>query len=243
MTIIDAHCHIGQGCAYSLSVDDLLREMDRNQVTSAIVVPTDRQIAVFNQEGNDLVLSATRAHPGRLIPFATVNPWYGDKALDELRRAFDAGAVGLKLHPVLQGFTITDEIVFPVLELAIERDKPVYFHTGTPVSCTPFHLTEVAMRYPSGTFVMGHAAFSDYWNDVVASVQCVPNVYIETSQHLASFLRVLVEQVGSDRLIYGSDSPKAAMPVEIEKITHLIHDPEDLDNIFSRNIKRLLRCE
>lgn len=240
MKIIDAHCHIGEGYAYSQSVDALLREMDRRQVEAAVIVPADKFIAVYNREGNDLVLEAARKHPDRFIPFATANPWYGDKALDEMDRAFGSGAAGLKLHPPIQGFQITDAIVFDVVEFAVDSDHPVYIHTGTAVSSSPFQLTELAMRYPEGTFIMGHAAYADYWNDVAASVKAVPNVYIETSQHLPVFIRDLVKDIGADRIIYGSDSPKADMGIEIEKLTRYIESADDLERIFNKNMSKLL---
>ena len=243
MKIIDAHCHIGQGYCYSLSFDDLLRQMDDNGVASAVVVPTDRCLTVYNEEGNNEVLNAARRHPERFIPFATVNPWYGDQAIAELKRAFAEGAAGLKLHPVTQGFSIIDEIAFAVVEVAVEHGKPIYFHTGTPVHSTPFQLAELAMRFPEGQFIMGHTAYADYWNDVAAAVKCVPNIVIETSLHLASFLKSLCDELGSDKLIYGSDAPKTSMKIEIEKITRYIESDTDLERIFSGNISRLLGRE
>ncbi len=240
MVIADAHCHVGKGITYSLSADELLRRMDDNAVAAAVVVPVDRCLAVQNREGNDEVLQAARTHPSRLIPFATANPWYGDAGVYELKRAFDAGAAGLKLHPVLQGFSPLDDVVFPLVELAVERKLPVYCHTGTPVHSTPYQLLELASRYPEGSFMIGHAAYSDYWNDLVAAVKAAPNLYVETSLHLASFLRVLVEQLGADRMIYGSDAPRTSMDVEIEKITRYVCDGESRKLIFSGNLACLL---
>lgn len=239
-TIVDAHCHVGAGRGYSLPADELLRRMDANGVTAAVVVPTDHCIAVHNRQGNEETLRAAKSSGGRLISFATVNPWYGDEAVRELRRAFDEGAAGLKLHPVLQGFSPIDEVVFPVVELAIRMERSIYFHTGTPVHSTPFQMLELALRYPEGCFVMGHAAYSDYWNDLAAAVKGAPNLYVETSLHLASFLRVLLEQLGADRLIYGSDAPRTSMDVEIEKITRYVRDDESRRLVFGANLARML---
>lgn len=186
------------------------------------------------------MLQAAKAHRGRLIPFATVNPWYGEEAVEELRRAFDAGAAGLKLHPVLQGFSPIDEVARPVVELAVSMGRPMYFHTGTPVHSTPFQALELALSYPEGCFVMGHAAYSDYWNDVAAAVKVASNLHVETSLHLASFLRVLVEQLGADRLIYGSDAPRTSMEIEIEKITKYVRDDVTRRQVFSGNLARIL---
>lgn len=240
MKILDAHCHVGEGMTYSRTAGELLREMDALSVSGAVITAADRFIAVRNREGNDLVLKAAAEHPDRLFPFATANPWYGGAAMEELERAFGLGALGLKLHPVLQGFTLSDDIVLPLLDLAVEQGKPVYVHTGTPVSCTPFQLTELAMRYPKGTFIMGHAAYSDFWNDVVHSATCVPNILVETSRHLASVIRTLVERIGADRVVYGSDSPLASMPVEIEKITRYVRRAGDLELILGANLRRIL---
>jgi len=238
--IIDAHCHIGHGINYSLSVDDLLRQMDAHGVAKAVVVPVDRCIAVNNIEGNNLVLDAARSHSDRIIPFATANPWYGGRAVDEIRRCFDAGAAGLKLHPVLQGFSIIDEVCYPLVEEAVNRAKPIYFHTGTPVHCTPFQLVELAMTYPEGHFIMGHAAYADYWNDVSAAVSAVGNISVETSLHLASFIKSLKDELGSDKIIYGSDAPKTSMRVEIDKILRYIEPDADREAIFAGNIRRLI---
>jgi len=240
MHIFDAHCHLGRGLSYSVSTGDLLREMDRCGVERAIVVPADRQIAVWNREGNDEVIKAARAYPERFGAFCTANPWFGEAALDELRRAFGEGAAGLKLHPVLQGFSIIDPVARSVVELAVASRKPIYFHTGTPVCSPPFQLTELCRRYPEGTFIMGHAAYSDYWNDVVSAVTSVENMFVDTSTHLPLVIRLLVEQVGADRMLFGSNYPKNSMGLEIEKITRYIKDGTDLAGIFSENFERLI---
>ncbi len=241
MRIHDAHCHIGKGHDYAATAEALLREMDACGVERAVVVPADRQIAVANREGNDVVLKAAREHPDRLTAFCTVNPWYGETALDELRRAFGSGAAGLKLHPVLQGFSIIDPVARPAVELAVGLGKPVYFHTGTPVCSTPFQLSELCLEFPRGTFVMGHAAYSDYWNDVVAAAKSADNMFIETSTHLPLVVRLLVEELGAGRLVYGSNYPLNSMGLEIEKITRYLAAAADIDRLFHGNLERILK--
>ena len=125
MRIVDARCTIGEGRVASLSADDLVRRLDANEVEAAVVGPPDRCLAVANGEGNDLVLDACRRHPDRLIGFATVNPWYGDDAVTELRRAVAAGLRGLILHPPLQGYLLLDTLVDPVVAVAEEHGLPL----------------------------------------------------------------------------------------------------------------------
>jgi predicted TIM-barrel fold metal-dependent hydrolase len=240
MRIYDAHCHVGQGLDYSVTARAVLQEMDACGVERAVIVPADRQIAVRNREGNDEVLAAMREHPDRLTAFCTANPWFGDEAVEEIRMAVGGGAAGLKLHPVLQGFSIIDPVARPVIEAAVALRKPVYFHTGTPVGSTPFQLGEICLRYPEGRFIMGHAAYSDYWNDVVFAVRSAENMFVETSTHLPVVIRLLVEAVGTERVLYGSNHPLNSMSLEIEKITRYITSPADRERILSANLERLL---
>ena len=241
MTIIDAHCHLGLGHRYRVSREDLLPLMDRCGVEKAVICPVDEYLAVWNREGNDFVLAQAAQSDGRFLAMVTANPWRGAEAVEEVRRGFGEGAVGLKLHPALQGFHITDEMVHRLVELAVECGKPIYFHTGTPVCSEPYQLVELALRYPEAKLIMGHTAFSDFWNDVIAGGRAAPNIWFETSLHWPSFIVEMVEKLGSERILFGSDHPRNAMAVEIEKIERYVKDPSDRDNILWRNARRLFQ--
>ena len=237
--IIDAHCHLGHGSRYQVSTQTLLDLMDANGVARAVVVPVDQYIAVYNREGNELILGEARKHPTRILLMVTANPWFGERAVAEARRGFEAGAIGLKLHPGLQGFKITDEVVFPLLELAQAQNRPVYFHTGTPVTSMPFQLTELALRFPEAKLIMGHMGFSDFWNDVADAAKAADNIYLETSGHWPSFVTDLVRTVGSHRILFGSDVPMNLMDLEIEKITRHVTGANDRENILHRTAQTL----
>jgi uncharacterized protein len=237
--IIDAQCNLGEGRRFRSSSRDLLALMDANQVERAAIAPVDQFVAVYNREGNDFILDHARQHPDRFLPLITANPWFGPQALTELRRGFEAGAVGLKLHPGLQGFQITDEIVRPLIEVAQAHRRPVYFHTGTPVTSMPLQLTELAQRFPEVKFIMGHMGFSDFWNDVADAAKGVGNIYLETSSHWPSFVVDMVRAIGSQRILYGSDHPMNLMGLEIEKIVRHISSKEDQENILYRTAESL----
>lgn len=213
--VVDAHCHVGVGHEYQQTPDDLLREMDAWGVDRAVICPVDRCIAVDNREGNRFVLSTVREHPDRFYSFATANPWYGQKALDELRWAIGEGARGIKLHPPLQGFMLCDDLVFPVLELALELSVPVFFHTGTPAYSQPTQLAELALRFPGVKLIMGHMGSTDFKFEAIPSASYVSNVYLDTSWILPALLTQAVAAVGADRVLFSSDSPLASLRVEM----------------------------
>ncbi|HUV07389.1 MAG TPA: amidohydrolase family protein, partial [Spirochaetia bacterium] len=140
MQIIDIHVYLGEGRHLQLGTRALLDLMDEAGVDYAIACPTDRYLAVFNREGNDLLLRAVKEHPDRIGGMASVNPWFGEPALAELRRSLDAGLMGVMLHPLYQGYRLSDDLLYPLLQIASDYKVPVYAHTGTagiaePLQC------------------------------------------------------------------------------------------------------------
>ena len=213
--IVDCHCHVGIGHEYQQTADELLREMDKYGVHRAVICPVDRCMAVDNREGNDFVLDTARAHANRLYAFATANPWYGKRAVEELRRAIGEGARGIKLHPSLQGFLLCDDLVYPVVELAKELAVPMYFHTGTPVFSLPLQLAELGLRFPRVNFIMGHMGSTDFWLDAIPAALQAKNIYLDTSWSLPDKVTRAISAAGADRVLFGSDSPLSTLRLEM----------------------------
>ena len=90
--IIDGYCTLGQDREYDLAEPALLQAMDVAGVDRAVIAPPDRNLAVYNRQGNDSMRRAAAAHPDRFIPSCSVNPWYGDTAVEELKRCLEWGA-------------------------------------------------------------------------------------------------------------------------------------------------------
>jgi predicted TIM-barrel fold metal-dependent hydrolase len=238
---IDGHCHLGTGMKRQLSVDELLRDMDRYEIDKAVVCPTDEFIAVFNREGNDFILQAVQEHPDRFIGFATVNPWYGVEGIRELRRSLELGLKGLKLNPSTQGMSANDEILFPVMEMAEAYGIPVYCHTGTPVGCLPLQLADLANRFPRVSFIMGHMGSSDFVHEVVPAMSRARNIFAETSKILRfEILREVIMRFGASRVMFGSNCPDSTYQIELEKIRLLDLAPGDLEWVLSGTILSLI---
>ena len=241
MKIIDAHCHIGEGRYKRLTASELIALMDENDIEKAVVCPVEEHITVYNREGNDYILQAVKEHPDRLIGFATVNPWYGDRAVEELRQAIGEGLRGLKLNSTLQGYFINDELVYPLIEIAQELDIPVYFHTATPIFSLPLQLADLAGEFPEVRFIMGHAAASDFWIDAAPAAKMHDNIFIESSLRSGSaVLRNLVDELGAERLMFGSDTPCSTMAVELAKIDSLELSPANKEMVLAGTVLKVL---
>ncbi len=240
MRWIDAHCHVGPGLMAGQAPEELLEQMDRLEVDQAILVPWDAALAVNNREGNDYTLALTRKYPDRFMAFASVNPWYGAKAVDELRRAAGEGAAGLKLAPHYQGFQITDSIVLPVVEAAIALGLPIYMTTGIPVAAMPLQLSYLARTYPQGVFIEGRYGFPDFWTDAIPSVIDTPNIYVDVAYNAPSTIMGAIHAVGAQRVLFSSDAPYLSLENEVEKIRSLPVPPEILSQLAGGTIQSIL---
>lgn len=238
--VIDCHCHLGVGHDYEQTAESLLADMDRCGVDQCVICPVDRYIAVNNRTGNEFVLAAAAAHPDRFIPFATVNPWYGHDACEELHRALEAGARGVKFHPALQGFLLCDELIDPLLEIVQPRRVPVYMHTGTPAYAQPTQLTELALRFPTIDFVMGHMGSTDFWLDAVPAALVSANIYVDTSWSLPQKIERALAALGSERVLFGTDTPLSLLELELTCVAQASMTDDERRNVLGGNVQRLL---
>lgn len=219
------------------TAEELLRQMDDCGVEKAVICPAEPQIAVYNRQGNDATLAAAKQHPDRFIPFATCNPWYGAEAEEELRRCFTEGCLGLKLHPPLQGFSLAQEIVYPLVEICQESGAPIYFHTGTLLCCEPFQLLELARRFPEVDFIMGHMGATDYWYDTVPAAKKAENIYLETSGRVGGLDK---EVLGAGKVLFGSDSPIWNMKVQLTEVLRADLSAEERQGVLGGSLQALL---
>lgn len=239
--IVDAHCHIGETPHYCQTPEDLLKQMDTNGIDRAVICSSGRHLVVDNREGNEMIARTVRDHPDRFYGFAAVNPWYGLRGVEELRRAADDNLVGLKLHPAMHGHHAHDPLVYPLIEAAIELDLPIYIHSGTPVFSLPLQIIELARQYPKGKFIMGHMGGADFYVDVPSSAHLAPNVYYETSLTChVGYVDEIIAVAGYQRVLFGSDSPTSQQAAELRKLELAQLTEEQRAHVLGMNFLTLL---
>ena len=214
--IVDAHALIGEEYHLKLTADELLNRMDAHGVETAIARPMGAELAVFNGHGNDRVL---KAHE-RIRGMASVNPWFGDKAIEELKRCRDLDAVGLFLHPSRQGFMPTDDHVRPLLDFAAAAKWPVMFHTGSYVQSDILALGEVARKYPRLDLIAGFGGFTDMWFELPGLMDDVPNIVLDISMMWGDAIKRIIEKHPA-RVVWASAEPRNRYAVALNMIGRL----------------------
>jgi len=195
--------------------------------TLGVVFSVDAETATGDKpDTNDYVADIVKRFPDRFIGFATVDPWKGEAAVDELDRAITTlGLRGLKLHPVHQAFFPNDEQFFPLWEKCAELKLPVIIHTGFAAAGAGMpggggmklkyskpipHIDDIAANFPEVTIIMAHPAWP-WIDEQVAVALHKPNVYLDLSGWAPKYIPPQLIREANTRLrrkvVFGSDFP------------------------------------
>ena len=139
-----------------------------------------------------------------MVAFCRLDP--RDHPAAEARRCLDAGAVGIKLHPRAEQFTMSEPGVREIVAVAHERRVPILIHAGRGIPALGRDTVELSSEFPDARLILAHAAISDLawlWHVLPEH----PNVFIDTAwwnpaDHIALFSLVAPSQI-----VWASDSP------------------------------------
>lgn len=205
-------------------------------------------------------LAASKLEP-RLIPFTSADFTLPIEQMQrKLCRDIARGARGLKLHPILQNVTLTDERTFAAVEVFGKMGLPVTAHCGindyykpdspyrelAPKEYGELHyMLDLIARYPDYVLIPAHAGGDCGWEyeELAEAVRAHgwKNVYTDTSFKNAGVMRELVELFGEDRILFATDYPFDGAVGSIAQCREAFgDDPVLLDKVFYRNAARIL---
>ena len=243
---IDIHTHLGldeDGMAQT--PEELLAHMDAHGVARAAAFPLhDPERGENYTVPNDRVLEWCAATEGRIVPFCRLN-LTGDPVA-EARRAIGLGARGIKLHPRAQAFSIDDERLIPVFEIAAEHRIPILIHAGRGMPPIGEALATAAERNPDATLILAHAAIVD--QDRIASlVAGRPNVVFDASAWSPIDLHGLLTRVPPEQLVWASDLPygtiRESLFATLAVLCEVGADRATIDAVLGGTSERLLEGE
>jgi len=231
--VFDAHMHVGDFGFFGVSLgrDGLAKLMQENDVAAGVVFSPDNQAVV------DVVESIPGAYG--LFWADPTKPVHVDEAAEYLEHP---KFLGIKLHPLLDGYYPNDPIVHPFMEVLRELGLPVLVHTGHPIFTLPWSIEELAVAFPEVNVIMGHMGHGNavYINAAIDAAVRRSNVYLETSgMPMHTKIREAVERAGVHKVLYGSDTPFHHPQVEMLKV-RLSGLPADLvDQVLGANARAL----
>ncbi|KAB2946951.1 MAG: Amidohydrolase [Candidatus Methanoperedens nitroreducens] len=237
--IIDAHNHVGgpdRGDGKRQSAEEIVTEMDRLGIDKAVIFPFNEiNPGISFSMANKRTAEAINKYPDRLIGFARLDPNFGKKAVEELKRDVEIGLVGLKLHPSSQKFSLRSENLKDIIKNADRLNIPIIFDSGKKES-PPEQFGELADLFPDAKIIMAHML-----GDFLRVALHHQNIYLQTTgMPRKEIIQEAVEDLGAERIIMGSDSPYISMESELTKIKSLNISENEKKLIMGENMRRIL---
>ena len=206
--------------------DVWVQELDRWGVARAALIAS-----VPGDETS--VAAAIRRHPSRFYGYFMVNPTAPDAAQRVSAGLGERGLRGVCLFPAMHRFSVQEERVRTILELAASHNALVFVHCGVLTVgvraklglpsqfdmrySNPIDLHALALAFPKLRFVIPHFG-AGYFREALMLCDLCPNVYLDTSSSnswtryqpesidLKQVFRRALDVAGAHRLLFGTDS-------------------------------------
>ena len=92
--------------------------------------------------------------------------------------------------------------------------------------------------FPNVTFALAHSVCYEF-EKISELLKKYHNVYTNISIKPAEHIKTLIEQIGSETILFGTDYPFVAQAFSILSVLRATKNEEERKNVFSENAKRL----
>jgi uncharacterized protein len=232
-SVVDAHMHVGEFPLFNVRMDaaGLAETMRHYGIAAGMVFHPDNQYVREVVEHLDGAYGLVWANPHR------------EGFVEEAVELFDHPKfLGVKMHPLLDGYHPNDPAVHPLMEEVVARGLPVLVHCGHPIFTLPWSIEELAVSFPEAKIILGHMGHGNivYINGAIDVAARREHVYLETSgMPMHTKIAEGVERAGADKVMFGSDAPFHEVGVEIRKVQVSGLSDELVDRVLHRNARKL----
>lgn len=250
MNILDIHAHPILGGVFPEDVDRCLKEALQFNVKQLCVMgnvsvfgenPTEKEVKTINDES----IKVVNRYPENFIGFSFLNP-NNDKnfIFEEAERCvLKEGFKGIKLWVSVKA---NNKKLSNIMEVASKYNIPVLQHTwykafGNRIGeSNPADVAFLASCYPKNKIIMGHVGGCGIRG--IIDISEFKNVYVETSgnQPETGVVEFAVKEIGSERILFGSDTPCRSFASQIARIYGAKISNKAKKMILKENAEKLL---
>lgn len=209
--------------------------------------------ALIMHPDNCAAMEAARQNRDLLGALAWLNPTkpgWRDEAVRLLAQYPDMFK-GFKIHPDMDHFQVSLDLLAPMFELANKHGLMIQSHTNDQSgNCRAGLFAPIMEAFPETMFLAIHGCPGE---EAFALVKAYANVYIDTSYTAwgRAYQQRALAAVGKERIVMGLDSPlgfpereKRIQPHFRDAIREICafydNDPEVAEHVMHRNARRIL---
>lgn len=229
--------------------DGIRASMIEGGVDLSILLPVVTKPSQF-QSINRFASQFTEAP---LLSFGGIHPDTEDYK-GELKILKEMGFMGIKFHPDYQTGVFIDDIRYKrIISYATELDMIIVTHAGYDPAFpdkthgNPQNILNMFEDVRPEKMVLAHMGGYQRWDDVEKYLVGLPvwfdtGVVFQGQMSDEQFVRI-AKKHGTDRILFGTDSPWASQKGYIKHIRSLPFTEEEKENIFHNNAEKLLQIK
>lgn len=237
MNIIDVNTVYGAGTSsvFKNTAEDLEKYISSKNIGKAMTLSSsgiNYNYAVGNQETFEDLKKTSR-----LIPVATIDPrgFFGDGK--EIENIKSMGFKAVRFFPDIQNWACDNTVFSDIMKINSRVGLPFIVNAkefGT--------ISEFARVYTYDFPVIFSGVSYKNAAEFAAFAKKHKNVYAESSSFNAYYvLMKIIEETGTDRIVFGSGSSHNLADVSVDFINKADLSQEDKEKIFALNIMNILK--
>ncbi len=199
-----------------------------------------------------------------LVPLVSFHPDMEEDLGTLFEQYLNMGAKGIKIHPMAQGFEPDHRALQEVYRLCNELSFPVVFHCGRVSNARLNEYADLCMimpvidKYPDIPVILTHMADGNI-EDVVYLAGNYKNVFFDTSIVITGYPPILnanepswvedstvldvVNRIGAERMLFGSDYPWGSPIHDTERFFGMNITDKQKSLILGENSIKIFKIE
>jgi len=231
---------------------NILASMQSMGIYKSVVLP----ISTAKKDVTMGAIDSQNRYPESIIAFCSVHP-KDSEAFVKIHKYHRLGAKGLKLKMTNDDIQRNFNRLIAVLTMCSALNMPVLFHTGTVSNLLDGRLSPVMNKFVNSTaidileqlleacpddlnFIFGHSGIAQY-KKVARLMKKYPSSYAELSSQSTESIQYLIDEVGYNRLLFGSDWPALPQAITLSRVLQATENkPMARNHILYLNAEKLL---
>ncbi len=244
------------------TIDNVLRNMEMGGIDRTVMVNFAPPKIIHSN--NLWTLEAAKSSGGKLIPLVSFHPEMEGTLAEHLENYINMGAKGIKLHPMAQGFDVRDKRLDELYKSCSRKHFAILIHCGRVSNARLNEYSDfecilpIIDKYPELPIILAHMADGDAELCLEVSRK-YKNVFFDTSIVITGYPEIMdvnepswlddeevagiINQIGADKVIFGSDFPWGSPIHDLKRINKLRLTDDQKKLIFNGNAKRLFNLD
>lgn len=242
--IIDVHTHFTSDDAKTVdwigggkSIDNLIKVSQKLGISEIRTSAMDG-LLFDGITGNKAIDEAINHNQFKIRGYVTANPYYDEDIRLAINKLHNPHYYGVKLYPSKNWYPYDGELYKDILNEASNLGKYFLLH-GSPEEAE-----RVMKKYPHLNVLLAHATQSyEFMDKVIALSKKYPQLYVDICCRyiINGAIEYLVNNIGSDRVLFGSDSNLLSQEAHLGWLGYSNLSYEEKMDILSNNATKLVK--